>query len=188
MNTLERDLATVCKATGGRPPVQTGEGEPESPAAERGVGAPNRGGVCYLLAGSQAWHAQAKAAAGQMLAVATGLRMALPTSGQAVEVANVAPDLARVTAAHEELGRQYPAHRLRAAAMDTGFVEAVEHSSQGSAGRSSAQGSRGGGGVALPLTSGPRVPSNLHGYYLCIFIYEYMYMQVLPATPPPWAV
>ena len=66
--------------------------------------------------------------------------------------------------------------------MDAGFVEAVEQSSQGSAGRRSAPG---GGGVALPLTWGPPVPSNVHGCYLYIFIHEYMYMQVLPATPPP---
>ena len=67
--------------------------------------------------------------------------------------------------------------------MDGAFAEAVEHSSQGSAGRSSAPGG-GGRGVALPLTLGPRVPSNLHGCYLYIFIYEYMYMQVQPATAP----
>ena len=49
--------------------------------------------------------------------------------------------------------------------------------------------STGGGGVALPLTLGPPVPSNLHGCYLYIFIYEYMYMEVLPALPPQaWAV
>ena len=117
-----------------------------------------------------------------MLAVATGLLMALLTSGQAVQVAHVAPDLARVTAAHEELGRQYPPppHRLTAAAMDAAVVEASSHCSVG---WSSAPG--GGGGVALPLTLGTRVPSNLHGCYLYIFIYEYMYMQVLPANPPP---
>ena len=43
-----------------------------------------------------------------MLAVATGLRMALLASGQAVEVATGAPDVARVTATHKDLDRQYP--------------------------------------------------------------------------------
>ena len=78
-----------------------------------------------------------------MSAVATGLRMALLATGQTVEMANVAPDLARVTAAHEDVGRQYPPHRLTAAAMDASFVEAVAQTSQGTAGRSSAP--RGGG-------------------------------------------
>ena len=65
-----------------------------------------------------------------MSAVATGLRMALLGSGEAVEVAHVAPDLARDTAAHEELGRQYPpSHRLTSAARDASFVEAVEQRS-----------------------------------------------------------
>ena len=40
VRTLERDLATARKAIGGMPPGQTGEGEPESPAAERGWGRP----------------------------------------------------------------------------------------------------------------------------------------------------
>ena len=189
VKTLERDLATARKATGGRPLGQTGGGEPESPTAERGVGAPNPAGVRYLLAGSQAWHAQGEAAAGQMSAVATGLRMALKTSGQAVQVTHVAPDLAWVTAAHEELGRQYPPPLPHGSGDGCRIRRG---------GRAELPGlrwpelcSRGVGPVALPLTSGPPVPSNLHGCYLYIFVYEYMYMQVLPATPPPpaaWAV
>ena len=74
------------------------------------------------------------------------------------------PDAPKVTAALEEVRRQFPPHRLTSAAMDPSFVEAVgEQSSQGSASRSSAP--RGGGCVAHPLTSGPPVPSNLHGCY-----------------------
>ena len=93
--------------------------------------------------------------------------MALLASGQAVEVATVVPDMAKVIAAHHGVGRQYPPHRLTAAAMDASFVEAVEESSQGSSGRSWALVAgallRRGGGVGHPLTSGHPVPSNLHG-------------------------
>ena len=67
--------------------------------------------------------------------------------------------------------------------MDASFVEAVEQSCHSSAGRTCAPG--GWGGVALSLTLGPPVPSNLHGCYSYIFVYEYMYMQVPPASPPP---
>ena len=82
---------------------------------------------------------------------------------------SVAPDAPKVSAALEEMRRQYPPHRLTLAAMDPSFVEAVgEQSSQGSASRSSAPG---GGCVAHPLTSGPPVPSNFHECY--------------PAPPPP---
>ena len=116
-----------------------------------------------------------------MSAVSTGLRMALLTSGQAVEVVHVAPDLARVTAAHEEPGWPYPPHRLTAAAMDAIFFEAVEQSRWPEL-------SSKGGGVGLLFTSQSPVPTNLHGLhgcYLYICIYECMYMQVLPAPPPP---
>ena len=82
-----------------------------------------------------------------MSAVSTGLRMAMLAIGQAVEVATVAPDTAKVAAAHEDLGRHYPPHHLTAAAMDACFVEAVEQSSQGSAGRSYAPQGGGGGGA-----------------------------------------
>ena len=68
-----------------------------------------------------------------------------------------------------------PPHRLTAAAMDANFAEAAEQSSQGSSGWISAPGG-GGGAVTLPLTSGPRVTSNLHECYLYIFIYEYLYI------------
>ena len=43
-----------------------------------------------------------------MSAVATGLCMALLQSGQRVKVWTVAPDLARVAAAHDQLAQQYP--------------------------------------------------------------------------------
>ena len=100
-----------------------------------------------------------------MSAVSTGLRMAMLASGQQAEVDTVARDMARVSAAHEDVRRQYPPpppHCLTSAAMDPSFAEAVvEQSSQGSASRSSALGG-GGGGAAHPLTSRPLVPSNLH--------------------------
>ena len=74
------------------------------------------------------------------------LRMAMMGSGKQVDVDNVAPDAPKVTAAMEEVRRQYPPHRLTSAAMDPSFVEAVaEQSSQGSASRSAAPG---GGGAA----------------------------------------
>ena len=117
-----------------------------------------------------------------MSAVSTVLRMAMMASGQQADVDSVAPDAPKVSAALEDVRRQYPPHRLTSAAMDPSFVEAVaEQSSQGSASRSSAPG--GGGGAAHPLTSGPPVPSNLHDCYLYIFIYECMYKY--PAPPPP---
>ena len=62
VKTLERELAAARRAPGGRAPGRTGKGEPESLAAERGVGAPNPSGVSYVLAGSQAWHAHGEAA------------------------------------------------------------------------------------------------------------------------------
>ena len=96
-----------------------------------------------------------------MSALLTGLRMAMLASGLQVEVDTVAPDMARVTAAHEDVRRQYPPHRVTSSAMDAPFAEVVvEQSSQGSASRSYAPGR---GGVAHPLTLGPPVPSNLHG-------------------------
>ena len=85
VKTLERDLATLRKA---KPPAQAalaGEG-PEGAEAPRVTGRGGWGGsaagVRYLLAGAQAWHAQAEACAGQMSAVSTGLRMAMMASGQ----------------------------------------------------------------------------------------------------------
>ena len=92
-------------------------------------------------------------------------------SGKQVDVDSVAPDAPKVTAALEEVRRQYPPHRLTSAAMNPSFVEAVaEQSSQGSASRSSAPG--GGGGVRRYL-------SNLSNHDECY-----------PAPPPPqaWAV
>ena len=82
--------------------------------------------------------------------------MAGLADGQSVEVAIVAPDLARVTAAHEDVGRQYPSRRLTAAAMDASFAEAVEQSSQRSAARSSSP--RGGGGRSSPFDFGTNSP------------------------------
>ena len=109
------------------------------PPRVTGGGGGSAAGVRYLLAGAQARHAQAEACAGQMSAVSTGLRMAMMGSGQQADVDNVAPDALRVSAALEEVRRQYPPHRLTSAAMDPSFVEAVgQQSSQGSASRSSA--------------------------------------------------
>ena len=81
------------------------------PRAQRSRGRGGRGNpacVRYLLAGAQAWIAQAEAAAGKMSAVSTGLRMAVLASGQSVKVDTVAPDMAKVSAAHEDVGRHYP--------------------------------------------------------------------------------
>ena len=150
VKTLERDLATLRKA---KPAAQPAEAVDrlegvEAPPGDRG-GA-SAAGVRYLLAGAQVWHAQVEACAGQMLAVSTGLRMAMLGSGQQVDVDSVAPDAPKVSAAMEEVRRQYPPHRLTSAAMDPSFVETVgEQSFQGSASRSSAQG---GGVRSSPFT------------------------------------
>ena len=143
VRTLERDVATLGKAKPAAQPaeaVERAEGaEAPAPPGDRGGG--SAAGVRYLLAGAQAWHAHAEACAGQMSAVSTGLRMAMMASGQQVDVDSVAPDAPKVTAAMEEVRRQYPPHRLTLAAMDPSFVEAVaEQSSQGTASRSSAPG------------------------------------------------
>ena len=63
---LEREVAQRARAPGGKAPGPTAEGEAQGPTAERGVGAPNATGARFLLAGAQAWPAQAEAAAGQM--------------------------------------------------------------------------------------------------------------------------
>ena len=76
-----------------RPPRVTGWG---------GAGAV---GVRYLLAGAQAWHAQAEACAGEMSAVSTGLRMAMMASGQQADVDSVAPDAPKLSAALEDVRR-----------------------------------------------------------------------------------
>ena len=71
---------------------------------------------------------------------------------------NVAPDAPKVSAALEDVRRQYPPHRLTSAAMDPSFGEALaEHSSQGSASRSSAPGG-GGGGRSSPFNLGTTCP------------------------------
>ena len=151
VKTLERDVATLRKAKPAAQPseaVERAEGA-EAPPGDKGGG--SAAGVRYLLAGAQAWHAQAEACAGHMSAVSTGLRMAMLGSGQQVDVDSPAPDAPKVTAAMEEVRRQYPPHRLTSAAMDPSFVEAVgEQSSQGSASRSSAPG--GGGVRSSPVT------------------------------------
>ena len=149
VRTLERDVATLRKAKPATQPaeaVERAEGA-EAPAPPRVTwGGASAAGVRYLLAGAQAWHAQAKACAGQMSVVSTGLRMAMMASGKQVDVDSVAPDAPKVTAAMEEVRRQYPPpHRLTSAAMDPSFVEAVgEQSSRSTASQSSAPG---GGGV-----------------------------------------
>ena len=62
-----------------------------------------------------------------------------------------------MSAALEDVRRQYPPHRLTSPAMDPSFVEAVaEQSSQGSASRSSAPG--GGGGRSSPFIFGTTCP------------------------------
>ena len=153
VRTVERDVATLRKAKPAAQPAQAaGRAEgAEAPAPPDDRGGASAAGVRYLLAGAQAWHAQAEACAGQMSAVSTGLRMAMMASGQQVNVDSVAPNPPKVTAAMEEVRRQYPPHCLTSAAMDPSFVEAVaEQSFQGTASRSSAPG---GGGCVGTLRS-----------------------------------
>ena len=110
VRTLERDVATLRKAKPAAQPaeaVERAEGA-ENPAPPGDKGGASAAGVRYLLAGAQAWHAQAEACAGQMSAVSTGLRMAMMASGEQVDVDSVAPDAPKVTAAMEEVRRQYP--------------------------------------------------------------------------------
>ena len=186
VKTLERDVATLRKAKPAAQPaeaVERAEGA-EAPAPPGDRGGASAAGVRYLLAGAQAWHAQAEACAGQMSAVSTGLRMAMMASGQQVDVDSVAPDAPKVTAAMEDVRRQYPPHRLTSAAMDPSFVEAVgEQSSQGSASRSSAPG--GGGCVADPLPSGPRVLSNHDECYPAPPPQSMGSLTDMWGTPPP---
>ena len=95
VNTLEREAR---RAKGGRVPQPTAEGDTESPRArEAGGGGGNPAGTRFLLAGAQAWHAEAEAAHGQMSAVATGPRMAL------LQAKMDAEDLGRVEEAHAQL-------------------------------------------------------------------------------------
>ena len=144
-----------------KPPAQTeeaaegAEGPPGGEGGRRGGGG-NAVGVRYLLAGAQAWHAQAEACAGHMSAVSTGLRMAMLASGQQVEVDTVAPNMAGVSAAHDDVRRQYPPYRPTLAAMDPSFAEAVvQQSSQGSASRSTAPG---GWACSSPFNFGTTCP------------------------------
>ena len=104
VKTLERDVATSRKAKPAAQPaeaVERAEGA-EAPAPPGDKGGASAAGVRYLLAGAQAWHAQAEACAGKMSAVSTGLRMAMMASGQQVDVDSVAPDAPKVTAAMED--------------------------------------------------------------------------------------
>ena len=66
LKTLERDPATLRKAKPAAQPAKTVE-RPEGAEAPPGdKGGASAAGVRYLLAGAQAWHAQAEACAGQM--------------------------------------------------------------------------------------------------------------------------
>ena len=97
VKTLERDVATLRKAKPAAQPadaVERAEGA-EAPAPPGDRGGASAAGVRYLLAGAQAWHAQAEACAGQKSAVSTGLRMPMMASGQQVDVDSVAPDAPR---------------------------------------------------------------------------------------------
>ena len=180
----EPEAAQQPRAPGGTAPGATAEGEAEGPAADKGGwgGAPKAAGIGFLMAEAQAWHAQAEAAAGHMSAVVPGLRMA-PQSEAPVDVATTASNLAKVTTAHDQPAQQTPpqpphgggdARRLRGGAAKLPALRWPELSSTW-------------GFEALPLTSGPPVPYNLHECNLYVFIYEYMYIQVLPAPParPP---
>ena len=71
---------------------------PRPPGDRRGGGGSSAG----------IWYLPAEACAGQMSAVSTGMRMAMMVSGQQADVDSVAPDAPRVSAAREEVRRQYP--------------------------------------------------------------------------------
>ena len=111
VNTVERDLGTVCKAAGGTPPAQTREGAEgaEGPTTERAGGG---GGLppAFVTFWPARRHGMPRLRRQQDRCRpsrrASGL--ALLASGQAVEVATVATDMAKVIAAHEDVGRQYP--------------------------------------------------------------------------------
>ena len=123
-------------------------------------------GVRYLLACAQAWHAQAEVCAGQMSAVSTGLRMAMFGSGKHVDVESVAPDAPRVSAALEEVRREYPPPPT--ASRRRPWTPPLWRRRGSRAPRIPLAGAllKGGGGcVAHPLTLGPPVPSNLHKCY-----------------------
>ena len=109
VKTLERYVATLRRAKQAAQPaeaVERAEGA-EAPTPPGDRGGASAAGVRYLLAGAQAWHAQAEACAGQMSAVSTGLRMGMLGSGQQVHVDSVAPNAPKATAAMEEVRRQY---------------------------------------------------------------------------------
>ena len=108
VKTLECDVATLRKAKPAAQPAEAVERAEGAEAPPGDKGGASAAGVRYLLAGAQAWHAQAEACAGQMLAVSTGLRMAMLGSGQQVDADSVASDAPKVTAAIEEVRRQYP--------------------------------------------------------------------------------
>ena len=86
VKTLERDVATLRKAKPAAQPAEAVERAEGAEAPPGDKGGASAAGVRYLLAGAQAWHAQAEACAGQMSAVPTGLRMAMLGSGQQVDV------------------------------------------------------------------------------------------------------
>ena len=129
VKTLERDLAAARRATGGRPPGQTGEDDLRAQRPRGGWGRPIPPAFVSCWPGRR--HGMRRLRLRRDgCRPSPWLRMALLTSGQAVEVAHVVPNVAVVTPAHEELGRRYPPpNRLTAAAMDASVVEAVEHSS-----------------------------------------------------------
>ena len=82
---------------------------PSPPPGDRaGGGGGSAAGVQYLLAGAQAWHAQAEACAGQMSAVSTGLPMAMMATGQQADVDGMDPDAPRVSAALEDVRQEEP--------------------------------------------------------------------------------
>ena len=148
VKTLERDVATLRRAKPAAQPaeaVERAEGA-EAPAPQGDKGGASAAGVRYLLAGAQAWHAQAEACAGQMSAVSTGLRIGHDGRWQAGRCGERGPRRPQGDCRNGGSAPAVPPHRLTSAAMDPSFVEAVaEQSSQGSASRSSAPG--GGGGV-----------------------------------------
>ena len=79
---------------------------PSPPPGDMARGGGSAAGLRYLLAGAQAWQAQAEACAGQMSAMLTVLQMAMMTSGQQADVDSVAPDAPKVSDALEDVHRR----------------------------------------------------------------------------------
>ena len=134
---------------------------PRSPrVTRRGGGGGSAAGVRYLVAGAQAWHAQAEACAGQKSSVSTGLRMPMMASGHASRCEQRGPGRPQGEC---RIGGYAPAvpppPPLTSAAMDASFAEAVvEQSSPGLRWPKFRSRWGGGGGRSSPFNFGTTCP------------------------------